>query len=324
MLVPFTARPVAVALQQHGLLPVLVYNPSSKTRSDLLTLNVPVSWIAVLDAAGVSVPSQLDARADLSIVAPHGRGHQYSFSLTFAVDVPPLGFATYFLAVHQPPAAAHAVRAQQSVVQMAPQQFVLENSVFRILADNVSGVQSVLDKRTGTTHALSVQLRYYQDLHGDAYSYSVNGSSQAFSGGAIRLVSGLLRDELYLDFSNEHSIVVRLHKVGTVDAIELVHELGTPDLNTDIVSVIQTDIASSGVLYTDSNGIDTMQRRNDSSLTMEENTWPATTYAYVQDASTLMAVVLQSVHAVQSLASGQLQLLMHRRSRMLDVSGVVR
>jgi hypothetical protein len=310
---------------------VVVYNPSAKpVSSHPISLGVPVSWIDVTDSQGKPVLSQLLPRANLDSVRPRGLGHDLSFSLSFPVDVPALGFATYNLRYHTPTQERTQPSSASSPISRGDNGetiYTLENSAYRIVANNVTGLQSVFDKASGQAFSLDLSLMYFTSNHEDAYSYSVTADSpQSFVPGGVlaktHFVSGPVYDALFLYVTEEHGMVVRLFKNGSASqALEVEVGVGVVDVNTDVVVVLQSNISSKQLLYTDSNGIDTMQRQVDSSITMEENSWPATTYAYVTDGNAQMAVVLPQVHAVQSLADGQLQLLVHRRSRMNDVSG---
>eukprot|EP00048_Salpingoeca_helianthica_P023476 m.24600 g.24600 ORF g.24600 m.24600 type:complete len:1033 (-) comp8724_c0_seq1:97-3195(-) len=413
----FSDPEISAVLQQRGTVALVIYNPSPVTRSEVVTLSVPVSWLSVVNATGNQVPAQLVPYSDFAVVLPRGLGSKLSFTLSFKVSVPPLGFSTYFLQYssprrsqlvaplsesastfravvqgdgveenHEREASAQSVNAPQQAghggsnrdrngegARFTQQQsekaesnvnqqrsrphghtrarsskadktshshthaqrgpngetiYILNNGVYKIQANNVTGIDLITDLRTGATFSVDLELKYYHSALEDAYSYSVNGPAVPFRSdgtlASVTLVAGPLISELFLFFNEEHGVVVRLYQQGQVNAIELHAGVGVLEENTDVILLVRTNISSQQMLYTDSNGVDIMVRQTNNSLHMEENAWPATSFAFIRDGTNAqLSLALPQVHTVQSLNSGEIQVLLHRRTRFSDVSGAV-
>lgn len=105
---------------------ILVFNPSGRARTGMVTVNIPRS-MAVMDESG-AVPQQI-VREDVLDVVTVG---------FVAKDVPPAGYKLYRLAKAERPAA--------------PKRFggkVLENEFYRVEFAPNGGVASLMDKKLG-------------------------------------------------------------------------------------------------------------------------------------------------------------------------------
>jgi alpha-mannosidase len=117
--------------------PIVVFNSLSWQRSELIDAEVvlpaPADTVAVLDSARKNVCAQI-----LSVDRAKRQVH-----LLFPANVPPLGYATYYVVPgKKPPAFAAAVKASNET---------LENEFVRVKVDPRTGcMTSLYDKRTST------------------------------------------------------------------------------------------------------------------------------------------------------------------------------
>ena len=117
--------------------PIVVFNSLSWQRTALIDTEIvlpsPADTVAVLDAAGKNVPAQV-----LSVYGASRRVH-----LLFPVNVPSLGYATYYVLPGKKPAVfPPAVKASADT---------LENEFVRLEVDPKTGcMTNLFDKRTNT------------------------------------------------------------------------------------------------------------------------------------------------------------------------------
>jgi alpha-mannosidase len=110
--------------------PLVVYNPLSIDRTDLVQATVPAvgdAAIGVADATGKPVDSQLLTR---------DAGHA---TILFRATVPPIGFARFDIGATPPPAAAGELKATAST---------LENARLKVTISPDGDIESVFDKST--------------------------------------------------------------------------------------------------------------------------------------------------------------------------------
>jgi alpha-mannosidase len=120
--------------------PIIVFNPLSWDRRDIVVCDVPLPKekaenLGIVDSANKPIPHQIVAR---------GSGEQAgAVRVAFPADVPSLGYATYYVVEEQSTAPA----ALPFQVDEANTTF--ENRFYRIRFDPSTGaIQSILDKRT--------------------------------------------------------------------------------------------------------------------------------------------------------------------------------
>jgi alpha-mannosidase len=117
--------------------PILVFNPLSWDRHDIVSCSLPMhkekmEHLTIVDGANRPVPQQIVAQEDNNVVR-----------VVFCADVPSLGYATYYAVGGQSTAPA----ASPFQIDLAKNTF--ENGFYRIKLDpSTGGIQSILDKRT--------------------------------------------------------------------------------------------------------------------------------------------------------------------------------
>ena len=99
---------------------------------------------------------------------------------------------------------------------------------------------------------------------------------------------------------------------------------------TELILRLTSTIASNASLYTDSNAREMLHRVRDfrSSWTLKQtepvagNYYPATTAAYIKDASAQLTLLVDAAQGVASLADGHIEVMVHRRLTQDDSRGV--
>jgi alpha-mannosidase len=171
--------------------PVMVYNPLSWTRSDIVTFHLPqmTDKYAVFDSRGKEIPSQ---------IVPVDKYHQ---DILFrAVDVPSIGYSLYELREVKPAATSATLKSSPSG---------LENDFFLLTVDSATGwVKSIVDKRNGkeilTGSGDELQMLEDKPAEWDAWNIGLTGKSYPWKvrsvtvaeNGPVRVVLRVKRDFL--------------------------------------------------------------------------------------------------------------------------------
>ncbi|MGE5673013.1 MAG: alpha-mannosidase, partial [Mycobacterium leprae] len=187
----------------EGAQPIVVFNPLNWSRTDEVRINlnpyfeISPNWWVLRDAAGNEVPFQAQDAEEplrqfaafydwLPIKGPHKTGltSNACTTVTFvAKDVPPLGYASYYLEKRTSRQPLHRVRnytvdgdvarekgaAETTGLRIGPG--LLENEYLQVTVDAINGSLTILDKATGHTYCGLNQFRDGGDA-GDTYNYS--------------------------------------------------------------------------------------------------------------------------------------------------------
>jgi mannosylglycerate hydrolase len=138
---------------------IVVFNPSSRQRSDVLgvSIEIPEHWpgFAVVDGRGQTLPHQV-----------HSHTGAHTELLLWAADVPSVGYRTFYLTPNPPSPAAQGLPTVTA--SAADRSMENQHLAVRIEAD---GTLTVHDKARGRTYA---GLGVFEDGGdcGDTYDYS--------------------------------------------------------------------------------------------------------------------------------------------------------
>ena len=281
---------------------IVLYN---QVTSPLSTWHrVPVdsdSW-TVVNATGSPVLAQMVANP-----APlPDRDSASKYTLTFfAENLPPMGYATYFMVPGTPVLGGPAPHAKRVEVEEMDASPVVENADVRLTFDESTGLlQSYVDKRSGVETKLNQYLAYYNasagehvvrtfDASGHSSSYfdeinpgqaagayimrvnsttlyPINGKSHTAS---LSVHSGPHGTEVVQAFGSWAYQVIRLYAGMSVPEIE--YTIGPIDIadqdGKEVISVWQSDIASGDTWYSDANAREVIQRKRDFRATWKLN-----------------------------------------------------
>ncbi|CAI7761870.1 unnamed protein product [Closterium sp. NIES-54] len=148
----------------------------------------------------------------------------------------------------------------------------------------------------------------------------------------IRVLRGPIVEEFHRQVARDVSEVYRVYPGENY--AELGYSIGPlvedGSLGKEVVASFSSSIQSGDVFYTDSNGRDYLKRVRDSrpdwTLSVKEpiagNFYPVTVGAFIGDGESQLSLLVDRAAGAASLASGQLEVMLHRRLDTVDNKGV--
>ncbi|XP_066563843.1 lysosomal alpha-mannosidase isoform X2 [Amia ocellicauda] len=314
---------------------VTVYNPMGSAVSWSVRLPVNGSLYSVTDPRGQPVDSQVVPVSNFTRAVRRDRGYA-AYELVFPARVPPLGFSTYSVSLLQ-----RSWQGPPPPQPGAPPS--IQNEFVKVTFDPDTGLlSSISNLETQQTLRLSQNFYWYNASVGNsdsaqpsgAYIFRPNTSSpfpvstraQTFT------VQTPLFQEVYQEFSPWVSQVVRLPRGG--HQLELEWTVGPipvgDGLGKEVISRFDSDINSSGLFYTDSNGREILERRRDFRPTWDlkqtepiaGNYYPVNTRIFIKDGRSQLTVLTDRSQGGSSIKDGSLELMLHRRLLQDDFRGV--
>uniref|UniRef100_A0AAY4F1G4 Alpha-mannosidase n=1 Tax=Denticeps clupeoides TaxID=299321 RepID=A0AAY4F1G4_9TELE len=303
-----------------------VYNPLG--HAVMWPVRLPVNGTAygVFDAKGSPVDS---------VASREVRGHKgYAINeLVFQVQAPPLGFTTYSISLLQngPPPTPLENKAPLSI----------QNKFLKVTFDPDTYLLSSLSNlETKQTIKLSQNFYWYNASAGNnaesrqpsgAYIFRPNSSTPFIISKMIKVDSNAVLQEVRQWFGPWVTQVVRLYKDSR--QLELEWTVGPvpvgDGLGKEVITRFDTNIRTSGLFYTDSNGREVLERRDyrptwDLKQTepIAGNYYPINSRAYIKDKDNQLTVVTDRSQGGSSIADGSLEIMLHRRLLYDDVRGV--
>eukprot|EP01117_Protostelium_nocturnum_P005720 TRINITY_DN2065_c0_g1_i1.p1 TRINITY_DN2065_c0_g1~~TRINITY_DN2065_c0_g1_i1.p1 ORF type:complete len:1186 (+),score=493.65 TRINITY_DN2065_c0_g1_i1:3529-7086(+) len=143
------------------------------------------------------------------------------------------------------------------------------------------------------------------------------------------LVDGPLVKEVQQTYAQDYGQTFLLYNNGdatTSSHVEIISEVGPLNVQgRELVTRLSTNLNTQGVLYTDDNGLEIMKRTFDRKAQELQagNLFPMVQRAYLRDESqsTQLVLLSDSTHAVGSFANGQVEVMLHRRTKDDDGRG---
>ena len=234
----------------QGSLPrlVLLYNPLTRNRTELVRLPVNATGVTVMDSNNQSVVADVAPTFATSALSTGAAPYTLSFSATVSA----LGFATYFLSASQ---EEEGQQAQVRDVTAAP--LTLSNEWWSVGFDSSGLVVNVTDLTTNTTHPLRQQFATYTagsrgGQNAGAYVLLPTSSTPDLIGPptSVSAVSTSVVQEVRQVFSEWLYQTVRLE--GDRIAFEFsVGELPCCDVGHEVITRYTSTIASAGQWYSD-------------------------------------------------------------------------
>ena len=316
---------------------VVLYNPQARAVQQAVTLPLySAIAVKVTDSTGATV------QADIVPVPQTGAlsSASSSFAVSFTARVPGLGWNTYTVT---PSTATSARLRKMSQSATAPRlqppvnDFVLlENDLVAVTFDNATGLlSSWTDKATGTTHGFSQNFYWYQPSEDDDYGTSNSYTFQVAKGTDAKLVSttapvltvyqGSQVQMVHQRWNDWVQQTTRVYVDATEPVVEVEWTVGPIDVSDgvskEVFTKYSTDVMSNAVLYTDSNSREFQRRvrnqRASFNRTLDDpiasNYYPLTSAAYIQDDSSLFAVLVDRAEGAASLQDGNVEVMLHRR-----------
>lgn len=339
------------ATEQQSLFGVTVYNSLERSRTTYIRVPVTSTAYSVFDPTGLPIPSQLLPITEAVMEDPEKLGTA-QYDLTFQVDLPASGFATYF--VQSTSLETNEINHNQPQYD-APRKsaptadVVISNEKLSVTVDTDTGLlTSVTDLVTSTVYSVQQNFYYYEGHPGDnhdadsrasgAYIFRPNISTAfPMAENGVNITTSVVGNgvqEIHQTFSDYVSQVIRLKPND--DYVELewfVGPIPVDDLvGKEIITKYETSALTNGIFYTDANGREILQRvrnyRPTWTLDLEEptagNYYPINSKIYIQDTinDAQITIVTDRSHGGSSIEDGNMEVMLHRRLLYDDGFGV--
>ncbi|XP_061130848.1 lysosomal alpha-mannosidase [Syngnathus typhle] len=314
---------------------VNVFNPLARPVAWPVRLPVNGTAYSVSDADGRAMDCEVVSVSRATRDVRRDRGFAVN-ELLFRARAPALGFSTYSVSLLQdgPPPASVRSRAPKSI----------RNKYLRVTFDPETGLLSGLDNlETKQSISLTQNFYWYNASDGNnskskqpsgAYIFRPNSSTPFVISTTAKTetIQTSLTQEVRQQFAPWASQVVRLHSDSRV--LELEWTVGPipihDDLGKEVITRLDTDVESSGIFYTDSNGREVLQRKKDfrptwnlkQSEPVAGNYYPINSRAFIKDDKNQLTVVTDRSQGGGSIHNGSLEIMLHRRLLYDDVRGV--
>ena len=186
---------------------VSIWNQMAQSRVELITIPVNSSQVSVVDASGAAIPVQINpARETLSNYQRDTK--EAMLEASFQVTLPAVGVATFTITQ-----TATGSSSQSDTHHLAgshvSSDITIENELISLTFSGISGLlQSMSNKRTGTTISMVQSFCYYKGNTGDsksgqasgAYIFRPDSSGHCFpvavGNVSIRVLKGTLSQEI--------------------------------------------------------------------------------------------------------------------------------
>ncbi|XP_077356445.1 epididymis-specific alpha-mannosidase isoform X2 [Festucalex cinctus] len=322
-------------LEQH----VIVYNPLAWNISTVVNVTVTFPFARVFDESRQPVPAQIQRSASSNV----------TYDLFILADLGGLQHTKYLIKFSEKPCPGKSKCGstfEARRVPFEPRSVRDWKKVGRRLLPVLSECYKLMfDQDTNLLHSITHlqdkrRVRVTQDFweyrtNGDVkagpisdnYIFSANGSAvRAYEAVRMEIVPGdiitEIRQYFYRNESDEDyafSIVTRVPECfGSkvrCDGLEQTYSLGPLPVNAEVVLRTSSSLKSERTLYTDNNGYQMMKRthREFANNTLARNYFPMVRVAYIEDELSRLVLVGDRAHGVSSQASGELEVMLHRR-----------
>lgn len=332
---------------------VTIYNPLGHAVTDYVRIPVLASMYRVVDPKGANVTAQLVPVSEETKKIPERKGSIAQSELFFQVELPPLGYSTYF--VMETNNSDKATSKTSKIVPLSSGKadipLYIQNDEYLVLLDNINGnTLGINNKKKKIDLPVNQGIWWYEAYGGNcskgefqasgAYALRTKGERHRVPDKEMQLKSYILTGELvqeaHMIFGDEASQVIRLYNnkpyvefEWTVGPINIKDKIGKEYIT---LYDTQQTVESGDLFYTDANGREILQRRRD-----HRNTWsfnntehvagnyfPVNSRIYIQDKAKnqQLTVLTDRSEGGGSLESGTMELLVHRRLLYDDHFGV--
>jgi lysosomal alpha-mannosidase len=267
---------------QSGSFNVLIYNPLVHSRDVYVRVPVATRNLEVMDGKGSMVPYDI-AEVTTATKEVRGKKGDAPYNLFFIASTQSLSYTTYFIRA----AKNSSLPKKVSKRQPPPPEPIISNDYLQVVfAQDTGHVRSISNMKKDITVMLNQQFFYYNASTGNKASHQASGayifrpnSSRLFyvneddNRAEVTVVNGKTYQEVQQVFSDYASQVVRLYKGANF--VEFEYTIGpipfSDGLGKEIISRFDTDLASSGMWYTDANGREMQTDRCSVSRLLEQH-----------------------------------------------------
>eukprot|EP00456_Euglypha_rotunda_P038373 TRINITY_DN2949_c0_g1_i3.p1 TRINITY_DN2949_c0_g1~~TRINITY_DN2949_c0_g1_i3.p1 ORF type:complete len:782 (+),score=111.62 TRINITY_DN2949_c0_g1_i3:151-2346(+) len=313
---------------------VTIYNSLARARTETIRIPLNNMKVNVFDYKGAAVDFQVLDNPVTPVVVTEPPA---PYLLAFSANLPALGYTTFLV---QASTSSKSLTRAESTDPRA--DVVIKNSAVQVTFDGTTGLlKSIQDLTTGLTTAVTQNFYWYQSATSadgnnpsGAYIFRPNGTmaTAVSSTASVSLVTGSIVNEVRQTFSSWLTQTVRL--VGSSNRIEFEYNVGSipidDNIGKEIISRFSSDVSSGTVSYTDSNGREFIQRIKDTRFSynytvvqpVAGNYYPVNAATTIKDTTKQITILTDRSQAGASLASGQVELMVHRRTLEDDWRGV--
>jgi len=272
--------------------------------------------VAIWDQNGQRVRSQV-------IPYPFSDDGIQRYQIFFEVDLPAAGFRTYYASI------SNDVKVSQFEKAI---EVTLENEIYRINITNDYGslFYEFYNKRDFQYLTADQQLMEYTSYTGSgqksgAYIFRPTGSAAELRSAntLIEKIDGDLVQYVYHEVDATHRQAIRLYKLPgqpIEEVLEVQFSIGVLNLDREAIVRFSTSLTNT-TLYSDSNGIE-MRKRPAASGSIQQNYYPMVAQSFLTNSNLQFGALSERTVGVASLATGQLEMMLHRRCSQDDGRGM--
>ncbi|XP_076073575.1 lysosomal alpha-mannosidase-like [Mytilus galloprovincialis] len=324
-----------------------VYNPLARSVISWIRLPVVGTNYTIRGPKGENLLSQvIQVSADTKRI-PERKGSLAKNELVFRADLPPLGFNTYFISM----TGFKDQHSTKSFKMKSNSDLVMKNEHVSLTFDGPTGsLKQITNLDSRVTVQVKQELMYYIGVSGSSKSSALNAqpsgayifrpnetvplSFHADLKKTTVIKEGALVQEVYQKFSPWATQVIRLYDGAQHAEFEwTVGPIPVSDMiGKEVISRFSTDLATKGVVYTDANGREILQRKRNHrdtwNFTSKEpvsgNYYPVNSRIYLRDETKKVqfTVLTDRSQGGGSITDGNLELMVHRRLLWDDYLGV--
>eukprot|EP01097_Dermamoeba_algensis_P006499 TRINITY_DN4068_c0_g1_i3.p1 TRINITY_DN4068_c0_g1~~TRINITY_DN4068_c0_g1_i3.p1 ORF type:complete len:474 (-),score=132.78 TRINITY_DN4068_c0_g1_i3:50-1471(-) len=267
----------------------------------------------------------------------------------FEVQIPAFGLSTYFMK-SKPSSPSKSKRSllekRQSRSQSEAQPITLENNHVRLIFDQNGKLQSFLNKRINQEVQVSQEYLWYVPSTGDSTDGQSSGAyifreaqsdPQTFPTPKLEYVYNLPGPLVQEVRTRVNSWIVQSIRIySDSEWVEVESNVGPIDINDnqgkEVITRFSTNLATQQLFYTDSNGLEYLQRKRNYrptwNLTVTQpiagNYYPVNSFAFIKDQSTNLqfSVITDRSQGGSSINDGEIELMVNRRLLRDDGRGV--
>nr|XP_016455893.1 PREDICTED: alpha-mannosidase isoform X1 [Nicotiana tabacum] len=326
---------------------IVAYNPLGWNRTDIIKIPVNDANLIVQDSAGNLVEAQFIELDNITsnlrkfyVEAYLGISPKQApkYWLIFRVSVPPLGWNTYFVSKSSQKGSSTGYVSKMEIplnetVEIGPGNLKVSFS------SNSGQLKRLYNSKTGVDIPVQQSYLWYgstqkSDQNSGAYIFRPDGSPPVIVARSvpIKVIRGLLVDEIHQQFNSWISQVIRIYK--DKEHVEFEFTIGpipTEDsVGKEVITRMTANMATDKVFYTDSNGRDFLKRvrdyRADWDLQVTQpvagNYYPVNLGMYIADNRSELSVLVDRATGGASNNDGEIELMLHRRLLYDDARGV--
>lgn len=263
--------------EQEDAVIINLYNPIGRKMSHYI--RVPLKS----DKASVFGPNAEPIKSQILPIDKNAMGEPISkHEIVFKVELPALGYATYFLQNNvqndDTDANAWSDSPNKNVT-------VIESNKIKVefFAEN-GRMKSIMDKKTGQKTELSQRYYVYRQTRSGAYVFNADGLNPPEEISLTKTTAkyGSVVQEVRQEFANHVTQTIRLFHDSDYVEIEYTVQLL---MEMELVTRFYTNIHSNRTFYTDANGREMQKRIRLDDVAAHRNYYPITSRIFINDAS---------------------------------------